>query len=97
MASIYAEVGEQSQVSVTTDEDVSATAVAVTIETGDKTDVATIADGSLTKTSSSVAFSLSSSVTASERTLRFAVRKTADSAVVASGKIYVTYDAKGDS
>ena len=94
--SISANVGETSQVTVTTDVDVSAVAVEVVIETTDKTDVGTIANGSLTKTSTTVAFALTSAITASERTLRYAVRKTADGDVVASGLLFVTYKSSSD-
>lgn len=95
--SIYANVGETSSVSVTTTEDVSATAVTVVVETSDLTDVGSIADGSLTKTATTVAFALSSAMTASERTLRYSVRKDADGEVVASGSLFVTYKTQSDS
>ena len=94
--SIYARVDEAKQVSVTCSKAVDGLTLEVVVETTDKTDVATIADGSITKSGTTATFSLTTAITASERTLRYTVKNTADDETLASGKLFVTYDAQGD-
>jgi hypothetical protein len=66
------------------------------IETLTGTDVEVIADASITKSGSTFSFVVPTTVTASQRTLRWALRKTTDGAVLMHGKMPVTKAAKSD-
>lgn len=94
--SIYARVGETKSVTVTCSKDVSGLTLEVVFETSDKTDVGTIANGSITKSTLNASFSLTSSLTSVERTLRYTVKDTSTDETLASGRLFVTYDAQGD-
>ena len=90
-------VGSTQQVTVQCNQDVSAKTLVVVAETMPvKTDVATVADGSITKSTTTVTFNLVSAMTSAERTLRLTVRDTTTKEIYASVRLFVTYDAQGD-
>jgi hypothetical protein len=95
-SSIYARVGETRTVTVTCSKAVDALTLEVVFETSDKTDVGTIADGSITKSSLNATFDLTAGLTSSERNLRYTIKDTANDQTLASGRLFVTYDAQGD-
>jgi len=95
--SIYVSVGSTQSVTIICSESIVAKTVAVVIETVlSKTDVATVADGSITKSTTGASFSLPTAATASERTLRISVRDTTSQKTYGSAILFVTYDPKGD-
>jgi hypothetical protein len=94
--SIYARVDETKSITVNCSKDVEGLTLAAVFETADKTDVGTIADGDITKSTTTAAFALTAALTASERTLRYTIKDTATDETLASGKLFVTYDAQAD-
>jgi len=95
--SIYAVVGSTANATIVCSENISAKTVVVVFETiMSKTDVATIANASVTKVTTSATFALPSAATASERTLRVTIRDTTSHKAYGSAILFVTYDAKGD-
>jgi len=95
--SINAQVGSTSAVAIACNQYVSTLTLAFTVETLGKVDVGTVADASITKDSETATLSLTSAMTASERTLRWSLTNTSTGEAVASGLMFVTYDAQGDS
>lgn len=89
-------VGSETNVTISTDADLSAKTMRVSIETPDGTDVATIADGSITKTSSTVAFTIPTTATTLVRDLRWSLRDTTSQVVYLYGVLQVLYAAKAD-
>lgn len=95
--SIRAGVGSLARVRVTCNQDVSAKTLLLTVETLSKTDVASVADASITKETAYAFFYLTSAMTTSERTLRWSLVNTDTGEAMASGLMFVTYDAQGDA
>lgn len=94
--------GETTTVSIATVDaqgnsvDYSGSALSVVIESKNGTDKATIADGSITKNSSTISFAVPAAVTATEATYRWALRDTADDGVLMQGPLIVTYAPEAD-
>ena len=89
-------VGETHTFTLTTDDYTSKT-LALIFETTAGVDVATVADGSLTTTSSSVAFAIPAAVTASVTRMRWALRDTAGGdEVLRFGTVVVSAAAESD-
>lgn len=76
--------------------DCSGLTLQVVIESLDKTDATTIADGSITKTTTTVAFAVPSSVRAAERTWRWSLRNTSNDVAIMGGYLYVQYAPEAD-
>lgn len=73
---IYLFVGETHNYTLSTD-DYTAKTLQLIFETNEGVDVATIADGSITKATTSITFAVPAAVTASQRILRWSLRDTA--------------------
>ena len=73
--------------------DTSAITLEVTIETTDGTDIVTIADGSLTKTTTTVQFTSTATANTSQAQKQWAIRRTDNDVVVAQGPYVVKYAA----
>jgi hypothetical protein len=93
----YATVGSTKEVGITCSADISAKTLVVVFEMQGGTDVATVTDGSLTKESALVTFSLPAASTTSERTLHYSVRDTTTSEEYAGGLLFVTQEAAVDA
>jgi hypothetical protein len=90
-------VGSTTSQAITCNQDVSGKTLQVIFEPLSSTaDVATVSDGSLTKSGAVVTFSVPSAASQSERTLRLVIRDTTTAEVYASLLFFVTYDARGD-
>lgn len=83
-------VDESHSVTITT-EDYSALTLKVVFESKFGVDVATIADGDLTKSSSSVAFSIPADVTSKVQDLFWSIRDTSADKVLVNGLCLVDY------
>lgn len=94
---IYARVGSTAAIRVTCNQDVTLLDLTFTVETMAKTDVATVVSASITKNETYADLSLTSAMTASERTLRWSLVNDDNGEEVAGGLMFVTYDAQGDS
>lgn len=94
--SIRVQVGSTSIVSITCNQTVTSLSLSFIVETQTKTDVATVTTGSITKSGTTASLTLTSAMTASERTLRWTMINTSNGEAVASGLMFVTYDAQGD-
>jgi hypothetical protein len=90
-------VGSETLVTISTDSDLSAKTMRVAIETPGGTDVATIENASITKTSSTVAFTIPTTATTLVRDLRWSLRDTTSQVVYLYGVLQVLYAAKADS
>lgn len=95
-SSIYANVGETKNVTVTCNQTIESLSLSVVFETKGKTDVATVANGSITKSTTDATFTLPSDATASERVLRYSITRSDTDEQVASGYLIVSYDATTD-
>lgn len=84
-------VGETSNITITTSTDYSAETLTIEVDDRDGTSVATIADGSITKTSTTISFAATAAMTSKARILLYAVRKASNSEVLLHGKIVVDY------
>lgn len=82
-------VGELHEVEITTSSDLSANTMTVEFDDVRGTSVATIADGSLTKTTTTLAFNATAAITTAARTLSYAVRDTTTKEVYLYGKCVV--------
>lgn len=94
--SIKVAVGSTQDVDITCNQDISSLSLSFVVETLSKVDVATVATGSIVKAGDVATLSLTSAMTASERTLRWTMINTSNGEAVASGLMFVTYDAQGD-
>jgi hypothetical protein len=90
--SLTAAVGSTETKTVVCNTAVDALTLAVSVQTKAGTVVATVADGSITKSGTTASFSLTSDMTASERILRVLITNTATSQQVASPILSVEYD-----
>lgn len=94
---LYAAVGSTPAKTVECVADVSAMTLLVTFETlADGTDIATVANGSITKSTNYATFNLPAATTTVERTLAFTVTNTANGEPQANGFLFVTMLPKGD-
>ena len=94
--SIRVQVGSTPIVSITCNQTVTSFSLNFIVETQTKTDVATVTTGSITKSGTTASLTLTSAMTASERTLRWTMINTSNGEAVAGGLMFVTYDAQGD-
>jgi len=95
--SIPSQVGSTASIEITCNQSVTGLTLLFRVETLAKVDVATVADADIVKDDTSATLSLTSAMTASERTLRWSLTNTSTGEAVASGLMFVTYDAQGDS
>ncbi len=95
--SIPVAVGSTQEIDITCNQSISTATLSFRVETFAKVDVATVADASITKLGTTATITLTSAMTASERTLRWSLTNTSTGEAVASGLMFVTYDAQGDS
>lgn len=84
-------VGERQPVVITTTTDLSAKTLSIEFDDRGGTSVATIADGSITKTSTTLTFSATAAMTAAAQTLSYSVRDTTTKEVFVYGKCAVDY------
>lgn len=91
--SIYAVVGEPKTVAITCNQDIDALPLEAVLESLDKTDVSTFADGDISKEDAVATLTLPA--VAAEKTLRLSIRTTSG-VLVASRLVFVTYEAQGD-
>jgi len=87
----YLFVGELHSQSIDTQDDLTGATLEVYITEADHTPTATIADGSITKTATTVAFTLTSPITLTPRKLRWAVRESTTKQVFERGSFEVSY------
>lgn len=93
--SVYALVGSTKAVSVTCLADIEGLTIEVVLETVRKTDVAIVADASITKAGVVATFTLPAEATSVERVLTMAVRTTSG-IVLAQRTLFVSYASKQD-
>ena len=84
-------VGEEHSVSIATATDFSANTMYLEFRDREKDVIDTIADGSLTKSDTSISFNATATLTASERVLSWALRDLTTDEVYIFGKAAVTY------
>lgn len=84
-------VGETQTVTIATATDISGNTMYVEFDDVRGTSIATIADGSLTKTSTTLAFAATAAMTSAARTLTYAARDTTTEEVYLYGKCVVDY------
>lgn len=77
--------------------DISGNTLVIIIEGKSKTDITTIADGSITKTSTTIAFAISSTVNDSEKQVYWSCRNNSTKQVYLHGVITVRHAAKADA
>lgn len=94
--SIMAVVGETKSVTIPCNQEVSASSLTFIVETKQKVDVATVANGSITKSGTNATLTLTSPMTSAERTLNWTLFIASTNETVASGLLFCTYDAQGD-
>ena len=94
--SIYARIGETKFVELTCNQLVADLSLEAVIETSSSVDVATVANDSITKLTTSASFAIPATATTVERTLSVALRRTDTDEAVWSGKLFVTRTAQGD-
>lgn len=94
--SITATVGSNRQVAITCNQNVEAIALLFVVERMNKTDVASVADASITRAGTTATLALTSAMTSVERTLRWSLVSVTTGEAVNSGLMFVTYDAQGD-
>lgn len=94
--SIYCKVGEQKAVSVTANQALDSLTLTVVFETKNRLDVTTIANAQISRSSTTATFTIPTDATTLERTLSWSLRRTDTSEKVASGLLFVTYDAQVD-
>lgn len=95
--SLYARIGETKAIDIPCNQDLDLLTLLFTVETLRGVDVATVADGSITRDGETATLALTSAMTTVERTLRWSLTDTATGEAVASGLMFVTYDAQGDN
>lgn len=95
-ATIQAMVGELKIVTITCNQDVDGKMLSFIAETKQHTDVASIADGAITKSGTTATLTLTAPMTSVERTLNWSLVITSTNETVASGLLFCTYDAQGD-
>jgi len=93
---IEARVEELKIVAIPCNQDISLLTLAFVAETKRKADVATIADGAITKSGATATLTLTAPMTSAERTLNWSLVIAATNETVASGLLFCTYDAQGD-
>lgn len=94
--SIPVSVGSEQEVDITCNQDVTSLVLAFRVETLAKVDVALVADGAISRANTVATLALTTSMTSSERTLRWSLTNTSTGEAVASGLMFITYDAQGD-
>lgn len=95
--SITSQVGSTAVYAISCNRQVEDETLEFRVETLQKVDVATVADAAITKNASTATLSLTSAMTTAERTLRWTLLAMSTGEAVASGLMFVTYDAQGDS
>lgn len=91
-------IGERHTFTINVNNDYTARTVTLCFEATDATaDISVIANGSLTKTTSSVAFAIPEAVTTTDRNLRWSIRDAATKEVLEFGLAYVRPQALADS
>ena len=95
--SVSVAVGSATVTEITCNADISAKTLEVIFEAiGATTDIVVVADGSLTKSTTTVTMTIPTSVTSVERTLRATIRDTTSLESYAELRVFVTADALPD-
>lgn len=95
--SIMARVGEVKIIAIPCNQDITNETLAFLVETRIGTDVATVSNAAIDKNGETATLTLTDPMTESERTLNWTLYMTDTEETVASGLLFCTYDAEGDS